>query len=130
MNFSTFNLQLKRFWMYTSTENAIIIWKEVEISIKYQLTQSKLQLLYDSKLGTPTPSIQFLFFLRWSYWSFSQNPSIFSEYNPSDPCFTIVSFINPYICSFGIFSSGSATYDIKKCLFYNSVLQTVEGDDS
>jgi hypothetical protein len=92
-------------------------------------------LLNHPELSTPAPAVQSLFLLRWCYWSLCEDCSTTALYHLSNPCFLLVivisdlsqiTFMSPFFIPFILI----AVNDVKKCLFYNSVLQTVERDDS
>lgn len=103
-----------------------------EVLIKTHLS---FNLLNHPELSTPTPAVQSLFLLRWCYWSLCEDCSPTALYHLSNPSFffiIVISDLSQFTTMplFFIPSTLIAVNDIKECLFYNSVLQTVERDDS
>lgn len=102
---------------------------------EFQPKLFSFNLLNHPELSTSTPAVQSLFLLRWCYWSLCEDCSSIALYHLFNPrfIFTIVisdlshfTSLSPFFIPIVLI----AVNDVKKCLFYNSVLQTVERDDS
>lgn len=103
----------------------------------WQISNLISSLLYHPELSTPAAAIQSFLCFRWCYRSLSENCSIPAFNHLFNPQFVYLVVISDlfqissslvFISLFAIFFV--AVNDVEKCLFHNSVLQTVKGNDS